>query len=53
MAFLVEVIVGGCIIFALVSVLRGTVRRYQRCTFRDSNAPRGRRTDWGLFFGRK
>jgi len=50
-------VIDGIKFFVLLAVvgwvLRRMFARYRRCTQLDSNAPRGRRTDWEEFFGWK
>ncbi len=33
-----------------VAAMRWLVRWYHACTFPDSNAPSGKKTDWRMFF---
>ena len=53
MPWLVEVIVAGCVFVMFTWAAKALLRRYQRCTLRDSNAPDGFVTDWDLFWGRR
>ena len=48
--WLLWLFMGAAIVAATVGVIRRLILRYHACTFRDSNPPHGRETDWRMFF---